>query len=120
MDIKELTFFWFLLDFALINAFVLSSLFSPSCLSYVQKHTSVFYLAVSILILMFLPIFYLIVFLYQRYTDTVYEIRISEGIFIKMLEGTNLNSCGIHCREMRKGTTQLKRISRPGKKTKPS
>ncbi|KAL9156232.1 hypothetical protein ABFS82_09G061400 [Erythranthe guttata] len=31
-----------------------------------KKHTSVFYLAVSILILMFLPIFYLIVYLYQR------------------------------------------------------
>ncbi|KAI3454967.1 hypothetical protein Pfo_011630 [Paulownia fortunei] len=53
-----------------------------------RKHTSVFYLAISVLILMFLPIFYLIVYLYQR--------------------------------EMRTGTTQLKRISKPGRKPKPS
>ncbi|KAI3512838.1 hypothetical protein L1887_20158 [Cichorium endivia] len=31
-----------------------------------KKHTNIFYLAMSILILMLLPIFYLIVFLYQR------------------------------------------------------
>lgn len=31
-----------------------------------RKHTSIFYLAISILTLMLLPIFYLIVFLYQR------------------------------------------------------
>ncbi|KAK6148149.1 hypothetical protein DH2020_019061 [Rehmannia glutinosa] len=53
-----------------------------------RKHTSVFYLATSVLILMFLPIFYLIVYLYQR--------------------------------EMRTGKTQLKRISKPGRKPKPS
>ncbi|CAA3016709.1 zinc finger family [Olea europaea subsp. europaea] len=53
-----------------------------------RKHTSIFYLAISILILMFLPIFYLIVYLYQR--------------------------------EMRTGGQQLKRISKPGRKPKPS
>ncbi|KAG8388061.1 hypothetical protein BUALT_Bualt02G0086000 [Buddleja alternifolia] len=53
-----------------------------------RKHTSVFYLAISILILMFLPLFYLIVYLYQR--------------------------------EMRTGPQQLKRMSRPGRKPKPS
>ncbi|THG08276.1 hypothetical protein TEA_023883 [Camellia sinensis var. sinensis] len=31
-----------------------------------QKHTSILYLAISILVLMFLPIFYVIVYLYQR------------------------------------------------------
>ncbi|KAL3512607.1 hypothetical protein ACH5RR_025324 [Cinchona calisaya] len=53
-----------------------------------RKHTSVFYLAISILTLMLLPVFYLIVYLYQR--------------------------------EMRKGTQELKRISKIGQKTKPS
>ncbi|KAJ8771283.1 hypothetical protein K2173_026460 [Erythroxylum novogranatense] len=53
-----------------------------------KKHTNVFYLAMSILTLMLLPIFYLIVYLYQR--------------------------------EMRKGTQELRRISRGGRKTKPS
>ncbi|KAJ4712504.1 C2H2-like zinc finger protein [Melia azedarach] len=53
-----------------------------------KKQTSILYLAVSILILMLLPIFYLIVFLYQR--------------------------------EMRRGTQELRRISRVGQKTKPS
>ncbi|GER32008.1 zinc finger family protein [Striga asiatica] len=53
-----------------------------------RKHTSIFYLATSVLVLMFLPIFYLIVYLYQR--------------------------------ESRTGTTQLKRISKAGRKSKPS
>lgn len=53
-----------------------------------RKHTSVFYLAISILILMMLPIFYLIVYLYQR--------------------------------ELKKGTQVFKRISKQGRKTKPS
>lgn len=53
-----------------------------------KKNTSILYLASSVLILMFLPIFYLIVYLYRS--------------------------------EMRKGTMQLKRISRPGRKPKPS
>ena len=34
---------------------------------FLQKHISVFYLAISILTLVLLPIFYLIVFLHQRY-----------------------------------------------------
>ncbi|KAM1339955.1 hypothetical protein ACFX15_038164 [Malus domestica] len=53
-----------------------------------KKHVSVFYLAISILTLMLLPIFYLIVYLHQR--------------------------------EMRKGTQELRRISKVGQKTKPS
>ncbi|XP_073048484.1 uncharacterized protein [Primulina eburnea] len=53
-----------------------------------RKHTGVFYLAMSILIMMLLPIFYVIVYLYQR--------------------------------EMRKGAQQLKFVSKPQKKTKPS
>ncbi|XP_073299420.1 uncharacterized protein [Primulina huaijiensis] len=53
-----------------------------------RKHTGVFYLAMSILIMMLLPIFYLLVHLYQR--------------------------------EMRKETQQLKFVSKPQKKTKPS
>ncbi|KAL0355174.1 UNVERIFIED_CONTAM: hypothetical protein Sradi_3964300 [Sesamum radiatum] len=52
------------------------------------KRTSVFYLAISVLVLMFLPLFYLIVYLYQR--------------------------------EMKTQTTQLKRISKQGRKPKPS
>ncbi|KAL6584021.1 hypothetical protein OROMI_003310 [Orobanche minor] len=35
-----------------------------------RKHTSIFYLATSVLILMFLPIFYLIVYLWQREMKT--------------------------------------------------
>lgn len=53
-----------------------------------MKQPSIFYLAISILTLMMLPVFYVIVYLYQR--------------------------------EMRKGTQELKRISRHGLKTKPS
>ncbi|XP_075523510.1 uncharacterized protein LOC142556123 isoform X1 [Primulina tabacum] len=53
-----------------------------------RKHTGVFYLAMSILIMMLLPIFYVLVYLYQR--------------------------------EMRKETQQLKFVSKPQKKTKPS
>ncbi|KAL0441977.1 UNVERIFIED_CONTAM: hypothetical protein Sradi_0136600 [Sesamum radiatum] len=53
-----------------------------------RKRTSVFYLAISVLVLMFLPLFYLIVYLYQR--------------------------------EMKTQTTQLKRISKQGRKPKPS
>ncbi|XP_073139750.1 uncharacterized protein [Henckelia pumila] len=53
-----------------------------------RKHTGFFYLAMSILILMLLPIFYVLVYLYQS--------------------------------EMRKGTQQLKFVSKPQKKTKPS
>ncbi|CAK9172585.1 unnamed protein product [Ilex paraguariensis] len=53
-----------------------------------MRQTSVFYLAISILTMMLLPIFYAIVYLYQR--------------------------------EMRKGTQELKRITRQGRKTKPS
>lgn len=53
-----------------------------------RKHTNVFYLAISILTMMLLPVFYLLVYLYQR--------------------------------EMRKGTQELKRISKIGRKTKPS
>ncbi|KAI5664978.1 hypothetical protein M9H77_24301 [Catharanthus roseus] len=53
-----------------------------------KKHTSVLYLAASVLILMLLPIFYLLVYLYQR--------------------------------EMQKGTQELKRIPKLGRKTKPS
>ncbi|KAM2699498.1 hypothetical protein EV1_038366 [Malus domestica] len=54
-----------------------------------KKHISVFYyLAISILTLMLLLIFYLIVYLHQR--------------------------------EMRKGTQELRRISKVGQKTKPS
>ncbi|KAM1025725.1 hypothetical protein TB2_038703 [Malus domestica] len=50
-----------------------------------EKHISVFYLAISILTLMLLPIFYLMVYLHQR-----------------------------------KGTQELRRISKVGQKTKPS
>ncbi|KAK4436917.1 hypothetical protein Salat_0025600 [Sesamum alatum] len=53
-----------------------------------RKRTSVFYLAISVLVLMFLPLFYLIVYLYQR--------------------------------EMKTRTTQLKCISKHGRKPKPS
>ncbi|KAK3040595.1 hypothetical protein RJ639_026916, partial [Escallonia herrerae] len=53
-----------------------------------KKHTSIFYLAISILVLMFLPLFYLIIYLYQR--------------------------------EMKKGTQELRRISRQERKSKPS
>lgn len=42
--------------------FILYLLASP-----VQKETSVFFLSISILILMLLPIFYLLVYLYRRY-----------------------------------------------------
>ncbi|XP_044461196.1 uncharacterized protein LOC123192636 [Mangifera indica] len=52
-----------------------------------KKQTSIFYLAISILTLMLLPIFYLIVYLYQR--------------------------------EIRRGTQELRRISKVGRKTKP-
>lgn len=53
-----------------------------------RKHTNRFYLAASVLTLMLLPIFYLIVYLYQR--------------------------------EMRGGTQDLKRITKVGKKAKPT
>ncbi|XP_047972934.1 uncharacterized protein LOC125215535 [Salvia hispanica] len=52
-----------------------------------KKHTSILYVAASVLILMFLPMFYVIVFFSQR---------------------------------DRKGLTQLKRVARPGRKSKPS
>uniref|UniRef100_A0A7N0SX34 C2H2-type domain-containing protein n=1 Tax=Kalanchoe fedtschenkoi TaxID=63787 RepID=A0A7N0SX34_KALFE len=53
-----------------------------------KKQSGVFYLSISILTLMLLPIFYLMVFLYQR--------------------------------EMRNGTQELKRITKFGRKKKPS
>lgn len=53
-----------------------------------KKHTNRFYLAASVLTLMLLPLFYLIVYLYQR--------------------------------EIKRGTQELKRIAKVGKKAKPS
>lgn len=53
-----------------------------------KKSTSIFYMAASILILLLLPIFYLLVYLYQR--------------------------------QMHKGSQELKRIPKLGRKTKPS
>ncbi|KAJ0972837.1 hypothetical protein J5N97_020796 [Dioscorea zingiberensis] len=53
-----------------------------------KKQSSVFYLAICVLTLMLLPVFYLLVFLHQR--------------------------------EMKKGIQDLKRISKAGRKTKPS
>lgn len=53
-----------------------------------RKHTSIFYIAASVLTLMLLPIFYLLVYLYQR--------------------------------EMRRGMQDFKRISKAGRKPKPS
>ncbi|XP_042018386.1 uncharacterized protein LOC121766110 isoform X1 [Salvia splendens] len=52
-----------------------------------KKHSSILYLAASVLILMFVPIFYLLVYLSRR---------------------------------GKKGTTQLTRVARPGRKPKPS
>ncbi|OIT04800.1 PREDICTED: uncharacterized protein LOC109223634 [Nicotiana attenuata] len=53
-----------------------------------KKHMNRFYLAASVLTLMLLPLFYLIVYLYQR--------------------------------EMKKGTQELRRITKVGRKAKPS
>lgn len=53
-----------------------------------KKHVNRFYLAASVLTLMLLPLFYLIVYLYQR--------------------------------EMKKGTQELRRITKVGRKAKPS
>ncbi|CAN4087977.1 unnamed protein product [Withania somnifera] len=53
-----------------------------------KKHTNRFYLAASVLTLMLLPLFYLIVYLYQR--------------------------------DLNRGTQELKRIAKAGRKAKPS
>ncbi|KAM0929951.1 hypothetical protein ACQ4PT_001263 [Festuca glaucescens] len=79
-----------------------------------RKQTNRFYLALCILTLLLLPLFYLIVFLHQRFVALCgYDPFLSPSTFPAFFSY-------LLCREMKKGDKVFERISKPAHKKKPS